>query len=162
MESLYIDWHPVVAAVVLMLFDIATGFIGAVKAGEVTSSKMRNGLWHKAGFCLLIILAWFYEVAAAWIDFEVASVGLNVAVPDLPAVGVICVYIILTEVVSIVENISELNPKIAELPVIDRLKIHDPDSADLSVEVVGDNDALLQEAIALNSELTDGKGEDHE
>lgn len=139
MEGIWIDWHPVAVAALLMLLDIGSGFVGAFRVGEVDSAKMRDGLWHKAGFCGLILLAAVYEVAAAWIDFEVASLGFGVAVPELPAVGAVCVYIVVTELVSIIENLCVLNPDIERLPFVGRLKQHDPGAADLTVAIEDDD-----------------------
>lgn len=129
------NWQPVLVAVAMMLLDMGTGFAGAVKAHAVDSSKMRDGLWHKAGFCALIVVAAAYEVSVVWIDFELADLG--VAVPDIPAVGIICAYIVATELVSILENLTEINPVIGELPFVGRLATHEK-RPDLTVEVEDD------------------------
>ncbi len=133
MDWLIFDWHPIAVAVVLMVLDIVSGFAGAAKTKTIQSGKMREGLWHKAGFFGLIILAVVWEVGSAWLNAEVSGIG--VTVPDLPAVGAVCVFIVATEVVSICENLCTLNPTIATLPVIKSLKPHDPAEPDLIVEV---------------------------
>lgn len=133
MDWLIFDWHPIAVAVVLMVFDIVSGFAGAAKTKTIQSGKMREGLWHKAGFFGLIILAAVWEVGSAWLNAEVSGIG--VTVPDLPAVGAVCVFIVATEVVSICENLCTLNPAIAELPVIKSLKPHNHNAADLTVEI---------------------------
>ena len=69
MEELAIQWQPIVVASVMMILDIVTGFAGAAKNQTVESGKMREGLWHKAGFFGLIALAFIYEVAAVWMNF---------------------------------------------------------------------------------------------
>ena len=135
MEDLSFTWQPVVLVVVMMVLDIITGFAGAAKNKSIESGKMREGLWHKAGYCGLVILAFVYEVAAIWMNFEVAELGLGISVPQLPAVSAVCVFIVATEIVSIIENLCVLNPNIAKLPVVASLKPHDPDAADLTVEV---------------------------
>ena len=127
MEGFIIPWQPIVMAVALMVFDYFTGFAGAVKKKVVSSAKMREGLWHKAGFCGLMLLTIAYEVAALWVDFEMALRGLDVFVPDIPAVTAVCVYIMVTEVVSILENLCELNPAIAKLPFVAALRPHGDD-----------------------------------
>lgn len=96
-----------IATVLCMALDVATGVAGAVKAGALKSGKMREGLWHKAGFFGLIALAYLLEFAAS-----VADLGISV-----PAVSAVCVFVILTEVVSIVENLCVLNPDIRDSPV---------------------------------------------
>lgn len=135
MEELAIQWQPVAVAAVMMILDILTGFAGAVKCKTIESGKMREGLWHKAGFFGLIALAFVYEVGSLWLNFEIAEIGVGVIVPELPAVGAVCLFIVATEVVSICENLCALNPVIAQLPVIKNLKPHDPDAADLTVEI---------------------------
>ena len=94
---------------------------------------MREGLWHKAGFIGLILLAYIWEVGSVWINTETAAMG--VSIPELPAVGVICGFIVAIEIVSILENLASLNPEIASLPVVKQLKTHDPDRAEITVEL---------------------------
>ncbi|MEC4272478.1 phage holin family protein [Adlercreutzia sp. R25] len=135
MTEIYIDWHPLAVAAVMMLLDIATGFAGAAKNGVIDSGKMRDGIWHKAGFCCLLVLAAVYEVAVVWIDFEAAQAGFGVAVPDIPAVGIMCAYIVLTELVSVLENLCVLNPDIANFPFVGRLGKHNPAAPDVTVGI---------------------------
>lgn len=144
MEELTIQWQPVAVVTVMMILDILTGFAGAVKTKSIESGKMREGLWHKAGFFGLIALAFAYEVAAIWMNFEVADLGLGVTVPELPAVAAVCVFVFATEAVSICENLCTLNPAIAQLPVIKTLKPYDPDAPDLTVEIEEDHAAGAQ------------------
>ena len=139
MEELAIQWQPIVVASVMMILDIVTGFAGAVKNQTVESGKMREGLWHKAGFFGLIALAFIYEVAAVWMNFEADAVGLGATIPELPAVSGACIFIVATEIVSVCENLCTLNPHIAALPVIKSLKPHDPAAPDLIVEVEEDH-----------------------
>ncbi len=129
----YIDWHPIAVAAVMMALDVATGFAAAAKDGAIESGKMREGLWHKAGFFGLIGLAAVWETGSVWLNAEVSGIG--VAVPELPAVGAVCTFVVATEIVSILENLCVLNPDIASLPVIKHLKPHDPESANLTVEI---------------------------
>lgn len=137
MEQLLAYWQPVLAAVVMQAMDMLTGFAGAAKAGEIMSGKMREGLWHKAGFCGLILMTVVYEVAVGVINEALDMAGMTgaFAMPELPAVAVVCGIVVLIEVVSIVENLIVLNPAIGGLPFVDRLKSHDPAAADLTVAI---------------------------
>lgn len=128
-----IDWHPIAVITVLMVLDILTGFGGAAKDKTIESGKMREGLWHKVGFFGLIGLAAVWEIGSVWLNAEVADIGA--AVPQIPAVGAVCTFIAATEVVSILENLCVLNPAIAELPVIKRLKPHEPEKPSEKVEI---------------------------
>lgn len=96
-----------IAIVVLMVFDVVTGFAGAVKTGTVKSGKMREGLWHKAGFVGMVAMAYLLEFAAS-----VADLGISI-----PAVSGVCVWVVITEAVSIFENLCVLNPAIAQSPI---------------------------------------------
>lgn len=97
----------VMIAAVAMIADVASGFAGAVKAGTLRSGKMREGLWHKAGFCGLIAMGFLVECAAG-----LADIGVTV-----PAASAVCVWVIATEAISILENLSAISPQIAESPL---------------------------------------------
>lgn len=96
-----------VVTVAFMLLDIVTGLAKGAKAGALDSKVMREGLWHKAGFVGLVALAYALQFASG-----VADLGI-----DVPAVSAVCVFIILTEAVSVAENLCALNPAIASSPL---------------------------------------------
>ena len=138
MDALLAHWQVVLVAVAMMALDMLTGFGGALKQGVVMSGKMREGLWHKAGFCGLIVLTIAYEVGAKIINTDVAQSmpGSDFAMPELPAVAAVCAIIALIEVVSILENLSALNPVIASLPFVDRIKARAlPTAPDVTVGI---------------------------
>lgn len=93
-------------ALVVMLFiilDFVTGIIKAVIKSELSSTKMREGLINKLSFILALILGWLCE-------WSMPILGL----PDVfgavyMGVGV---YISCTEIVSILENLGEINPEL--------------------------------------------------
>lgn len=103
-----IDPTVVVIALVLMGMDILLGLAGAVKDHDVQSSKMREGLWHKAGSIGLIVLAYILEVAIDHVDLGIV----------FPGVIVVCAYIILMEVGSCLENLVVLNPELKNNPIM--------------------------------------------
>lgn len=138
MEDLGFAWEPMVIVVIMMALDMISGFAGAAKNKCIKSEKMRQGLWHKAGFCGIIILAWAYEFAAQYMNFEASKADIGIAMPEIPAVTAICCFIFATEVISIIENLCELNENIEKLPFISALVPHKQDKveADETVEVV--------------------------
>lgn len=146
LEALFVEWQPIAVAAVMMALDILTGFAAATKNGAVESGKMREGLWHKAGFIGLVILAYIWEVGSIWINLETATLGFSI--PEVPAVGVICAFIVAIEIVSILENLAALNPDIAHLPIIKQLKTHDPDRAEITVELEKPHDEVETRARA--------------
>ena len=99
----------IIACVCLMLFDIISGFIAAVKNREVSSTKMREGLFHKCSLVMSIVLAWCIEMFI----MHVPDLGFNV-----PLVIPVCVLIFGMEVVSILENIVKINPDLENEEIV--------------------------------------------
>lgn len=97
-----IDWFVVVGALCFITADFVTGVAKGASAGEISSSVMRKGGWHKLGSVLIIILA-------VMIDFMFGHIDLGFPTILTPAV---CAYIILMEIASILENIGEINPEL--------------------------------------------------
>lgn len=104
-----------------MVLDVATGLAGAVKAGDVQSGKMREGLWHKAGFVGLVAMAAILEYLVTHIPITGVEipyiVDLCAALASLPLVLASCLWIIVTEAASIIENLCVLSPAIADSPI---------------------------------------------
>ena len=91
-----------------ILLDLITGLIKAFKEKSYTSSLMREGLYHKAGSLLTIGFGCLVDYAQTLVDIGVV----------IPVATSVCVYIILMEIGSIIENVAIINPQI--LP--DKLK----------------------------------------
>ena len=70
---------------VLIVLDYLTGLMKAAMQHDISSEKMRLGLWHKSGLILVVPAA---------------------------------VYIAVTEISSILENLGEINPEIADSPLL--------------------------------------------
>lgn len=99
----------ILVALVFNGLDLITGIVGAIRNGDkIKSSKLRDGLFKKTGFIFCYTLAIVINYAGTFLTLPFGV--------DL--VPVICTYAIVTEVVSIIENISKINPDI--LP--DKLK----------------------------------------
>ena len=94
--------YALAVAFALIVLDYITGIVKAVCNKNLSSSKMREGLWHKCGFVLAICLAWVIECGEQ-------HVTLPFTVPVLVAV---CTYIIVTEITSIIENLGQINPEL--------------------------------------------------
>ena len=89
-------------AFAFIALDFLTGLIKAFATNSFTSTKMREGLFHKVGLILCMILG-------ALVDFAQGYLDLGVAVPVAAA---ICVYICLMEITSIIENVCKINPQL--------------------------------------------------
>lgn len=97
------DWHIPLITLCFMCSDIVFGLLQATKNKCLDSSKMRDGLFHKIGFIGAIVLAYLCEYALAYIDLGFTA----------PLVIPVCVFICLTEAVSILENLGKLAPELA-------------------------------------------------
>ena len=83
-----------------MCFDLITGVVKAFKNKTYKSSLMRQGMYHKIGEILTILLATCIDYTQMYIN-----IGFNVMI-----LTPVCVYIILMEIGSIIENIKSINP----------------------------------------------------
>ena len=86
-----------------MALDYLTGSMAAAKEGRWSSGKAREGIWHKGGMIVVVMVA-------AGADMLISLVLANLPVLDLPIQypGLICpivlVWYIVTELGSMVEN----------------------------------------------------------
>lgn len=106
-------------ACAFMIADIASGLLKAWQAHDIRSRALRNGLYHKAAYIGLIAVAQLTELAAD----KMPEIELNV-----PITGAICAYIVLTELVSVLENLRDINPDIGG--IMNRFPAHPADEPD--------------------------------
>lgn len=93
----------ILVALVFNGLDLITGIVGALRNGEqIKSNKLRDGLFKKVGFIFCYTLGIVINYAK---NFLTLPFGVDL-------VPLICTYAIITEVVSIIENISKINPDI--------------------------------------------------
>ena len=103
-------------ACAMMLADILVGFIVAVIKSEVSSVKMRVGLLHKVLLLVLIAVCLVIEVA------------IDHAVPlpyDIPTCEVVCAYIVIMELSSVLENIANGYPEVTDTALFKLFKLND-------------------------------------
>lgn len=92
--------YPILIPLIFNALDLISGLLCAVKNKQVSSSKLRDGLFKKVGFILCYILAYLFDAYSSVIGFQ-----LNVSI--LP---IVILYVCTTESVSIIENICGINP----------------------------------------------------
>lgn len=95
-----------------IVLDFVTGLIKAFKEKGFTSSIMREGLFHKCGSIVCVLFG-------AFVDYTQTIVDLGITVPIGSG---ICIYIILMECGSIIENIGTINPKILPSKLVTHFK----------------------------------------
>lgn len=99
-----IDLWLIVIVLVFIVLDFISGIIKGWVTNDMSSVKMRQGLLHKATYLLIIVLAIAIEIAARHLDF-----GFEVAGAIYVAT---CVWIVLTEISSILENVCIIDPRL--------------------------------------------------
>lgn len=97
------QWSIIIACI-MMLADIVAGFTAAATMHNIQSSKMREGIGHKV--LMLILIAVSYILTIGFV--HIANVSFTV-----PSVEVVCVYIIVMELASILENVAKAYPEFA-------------------------------------------------
>lgn len=99
-----LECWAIICAAVLMGFDVLSGVISAFVRSDFQSSKMREGLGHKAMLVLVIALA----VLVQGFSSHIGDLGFSV-----PLIVPACVYIALMEIGSVLENVSAAYPDLA-------------------------------------------------
>lgn len=103
--SLYSVPAEVKLAIAFMLIDVFTGTLKAVKNKELNSTKAREGMYKKASFIIFIAFGYLADYAMVYVDL-----GFK-----FPAAITICTLVILTEAISILENLGKINPELVAL-----------------------------------------------
>lgn len=96
-------------ALAMMCVDVVSGFAKAVALGEVSSTKMREGLMHKAVLVLMIAVAVIMQAAT----LHIGDMGWC-----FPLIVPACVYIIVMELASVMENACQANPGLRDTPLM--------------------------------------------
>lgn len=87
---------------ILVVIDIVSGIVDAAMHNAISSSKMREGLYHKSTYAIVLATAWAIEWAEMYADLGF----------EAPLLAPACVYIAINELFSIVENVGEINPEL--------------------------------------------------
>lgn len=105
MNAVYSVPVEVKLSIAFMAIDVFTGMLKAFKNKELNSTKAREGIYKKASFILFIAFGYLADYAMTYVDL-----GFN-----FPAAATICTLIILTEAISILENLGQINPDMVKL-----------------------------------------------
>lgn len=91
---------------VAICFDVVTGLVASAATGvPITSERARKGFWKKVCFLLAVFLGIFMD---AFIPELVLMIGIKLPF-NLPFGCIVSIYVILTELISIAENIYKVN-----------------------------------------------------
>lgn len=99
---------PFAITTIFIIMDYGTGVANAIMHNQMSSEKMRNGLWHKFAYIVVICTAVLIEWGAQWIDLGF----------ELPLVAPVLISITLIEITSILENCVKINPELKAYKVL--------------------------------------------
>lgn len=105
MSTVYSVPVEVKLAMAFMVIDVFTGVLKAVKNKELNSTKAREGIYKKASFILFIAFGYLADYAMDYVNM-----GFN-----LPAASTICTLVIITEAISVLENLGQINHDLVKL-----------------------------------------------
>ena len=105
MRGVIMDYHVYIVIGLVMALDIVSGLAKAILVEGFNSKKMREGLGHKFTYIIALALAALIEYGSIYLDLGFQFTVLQPAV---------MVYICLTEVGSILENIVAINPALSD------------------------------------------------
>lgn len=96
--------YPILIVLFFIVLDFVTGMVKAFRNGEFNSSVMREGLFHKLGEVLALLL-----VVA--IQYSMPYFNVNI---DLPLLNMFAGYCVLMEIGSNIENVGAINPELTK------------------------------------------------
>lgn len=110
-----VEWSIVILVVAFICLDIITGLLKAVYEKNLESECIRKGLIHKLGEILAVAVAFLIEYS------QTVILSINF---DIPIVKGVCIYIILMEILSVLENICVINPQLRKVfsPYLKKLR----------------------------------------
>lgn len=94
-----VEW---IITICFICLDVLLGTVHAWLTNSISSSKARNGVMHKMGYLGAMLLCSLIDAAQSYLDLGFAA----------PTLAICTVMICLTEIFSICEHITEMNPDI--------------------------------------------------
>lgn len=126
----------IILVFILIVLDVISGITAAFMEKTIESSVMRRGLLHKASYVLVILLAGTLEWA---VSMGGPSLGIGL---DLPIIVPTCLYLGLTEISSIGENLAQIDPSLRSAPVFSVLgRVKPPEDEEKQDELINKEEA---------------------
>ena len=94
----------IVIVLAFILLDVVSGLVKSFATTGFDSSVMRQGFYHKVGELLSVALC-------VVVDESMPRLGIPV---EVDFSGVCCVYLVIMEIGSILENIGAINPELRD------------------------------------------------
>ena len=107
----FLGWKGIAALawVAAMALDYISGSAAACKEGKWSSKVAREGLWHKMGMVLAVVVAAIADGVLTVLCQQIPGMGITWPGMVLP---VVLVWYLLTELGSILENAVRLGAKV--------------------------------------------------
>lgn len=99
----FLGWKGILLIIwtAAMVLDYISGTIAARKNGEWNSERAREGLAHKGGMILVVLVSMLFDACLALVAINIP--GLNMTWPGI-IFPVVLVWYVLTELGSVLEN----------------------------------------------------------
>ena len=109
--GMLLGWRGIMAVVwiSMMMLDYITGSMAAKKVNEWSSAAAREGIWHKMGMLVVVIVAAVADAVLSLICAQLPGMGIEWPVLALP---LILTWYILTEMGSILENAVKMGANV--------------------------------------------------
>lgn len=92
------------AVFLFILLDVVSGIVKAALFGNLSSSKMREGIMHKFSYIVILVLSYMMELGQSYTGVRI----------DFPLITTVVAFIIISEIMSIFENCCEMNPELKD------------------------------------------------
>ena len=97
--------------VLAMALDYISGTAAAIKSGTWSSAVAREGLWHKLGEILAMLVAALLDIAIGVVLPQIPGIPATIEYTVF-LVPLVCVWYILTEAGSVIENVGKMGAHI--------------------------------------------------
>lgn len=98
------NYYYAIVVFVFIVCDYLTGILKAIKKGKWKSNVMKQGLISKFGELFALVVMYLIEYLLPLIEIHL----------NIPFVQALSIYLIIMELGSIVENLGQINPNIAD------------------------------------------------
>lgn len=105
--GIFLGWKGILCVVWLsaMILDYISGSAAALRNGEWSSAVAREGLWHKGGMILVVIVAAIADMVMSMLFREAPDIGITWPGAVYPTV---LAWYIITEIGSVLENATKM------------------------------------------------------
>ena len=96
-----------------MALDYLTGSLAAAKAGDWSSGKAREGIWHKCGMIVVVVVSAGADMLISLVLDNLPVLALPIQYPGLVC-PVVLVWYIVTELGSMAENAADMGAPVPQ------------------------------------------------